>query len=95
MRKFLYLFTFVLISSVPSLLSQQIEISGNVTDQDSTDMPGVNVVIKGTTTGTVTDVDGNYNITVPDTKSILQFSYVGYLTEDITVGETLQDQYPH
>lgn len=86
MRNNLCSFIFILIFSVPSLLSQPIEITGKVLDEDNTGMPGVNVVIKGTTTGTATDVDGNYRITVPDAESILQFSYVGYLTEEIAVG---------
>jgi len=86
MRKILCFFIFILIFSVPYLLSQPLEISGKVLDEDNMGMPGVNVVIKGTTTGTATDVDGNYRITVPDAESILQFSYLGYLTEEITVG---------
>ncbi|UCH14567.1 MAG: TonB-dependent receptor [Bacteroidales bacterium] len=86
MRKILCFFIFILIFSVPSLLSQQVEITGKVVGEDGTGMPGVNVVIKGTTTGTVTDVEGNYIITVPDAESILQFSYIGYLSEEITVG---------
>ncbi len=86
MRKILYFLIFILIFSVPSLLSQPLEITGKIIGEDGAGMPGVNVVIKGTTTGTVTDVDGNYRITVPDSESILQFSYVGYLPEEITVG---------
>ncbi len=86
MRKILCSFIFILIFSVPSLLSQPLEITGKIVGEDNTGIPGVNVVIKGTTTGTVTDVDGNYRITVPGAETILQFSYVGYLTEEITVG---------
>jgi TonB-linked SusC/RagA family outer membrane protein len=86
MRKVLCFIIFILIFSVPSLLSQPIEITGKVIDEDGVGMPGVNVVIKGTTAGTATDVDGNYTIAVPGAESILQFSYVGYLTEEIAVG---------
>ena len=43
-------------------------------------MPGVNVQVKGTTTGTITDFDGNYSIDVPDSKSTLVFSFIGYVT---------------
>ncbi len=49
-------------------------------------MPGVNIVIKGTTTGTVTDVDGKFSLTVPDKNSVIQISYVGYLQEEFAVG---------
>jgi TonB-dependent starch-binding outer membrane protein SusC len=49
-------------------------------------LPGVNVVIKGTVQGTVTDINGNYSIDVPGPQSNLVFSSVGYLSEEITVG---------
>ncbi|MBN2213545.1 MAG: SusC/RagA family TonB-linked outer membrane protein [Bacteroidales bacterium] len=84
MRKILCFLTFIFILST-SLLAQQVEVSGKVLDENDNGLPGVNVVIKGTTTGTITDNDGNYNITVPDAKSILQFSFVGYVTEEASV----------
>ena len=59
-------------------------VTGNVSDQDNNSLPGVAVVIDGTTTGTVTDFDGNYSITVDDGQ-ILVFSYLGYETQRITV----------
>ena len=62
-------------------------ISGQVTDQsEGTTLPGVNIVAKGTTVGSVTDIDGNYKITVPDETEVLVFSSVGYLSEEITIG---------
>ncbi|MEN8118475.1 MAG: TonB-dependent receptor, partial [Bacteroidota bacterium] len=65
---------------------QQNPISGKVTDDTGEPLPGVTVLIKGTTQGTVTDMDGNYTITnVPD-GAILQFSFVGMLTQEIEVG---------
>lgn len=84
MRKFL---CFLLLTTVlsPSLFSQQ-TITGKVTDESNVPLPGVNVVLKGTGTGTITDTDGNYGIAVPDENSILVFSYVGFLSEEITVG---------
>ena len=61
-------------------------ISGTVTDGDSGDgLPGVNVLAKGTTTGTVTDVDGNYRLTVADNVNTLVFSSVGYETFEETI----------
>jgi len=69
------------------VIIQGITITGNVTSgDDGTGLPGVNVVIRGSTTGTVTDVDGNYKIDVPDESSVLVFSTVGYVTEEVTVG---------
>lgn len=64
----------------------QKNIKGKVTDALSREpLPGVNVFIKGTTTGTITDVDGNYNITIPDEQAVLVFSFVGYHNEEIQV----------
>jgi len=61
-------------------------ISGTVTDgEDGTGLPGVNIIAKGTTQGTVTDVDGNYRVNVPDETTILVFSSVGYTTQEISI----------
>ncbi|MEK6478827.1 SusC/RagA family TonB-linked outer membrane protein [Catalinimonas sp. 4WD22] len=61
-------------------------ISGKVTDRDSNDpLPGVNVLAKGTLTGTVTDISGNYQITVEDDVTALVFSSVGYSTEEVPI----------
>jgi TonB-linked SusC/RagA family outer membrane protein len=53
---------------------------------DQTGMPGVNVILKGTTTGTATDVTGKYRLEVPGEASVLQFSFIGYKTSEETVG---------
>ncbi|MCC5931408.1 MAG: TonB-dependent receptor [Cyclobacteriaceae bacterium] len=66
---------------------QTITITGRVTSSDSPEgLPGVNVVIRGTSTGTVTDINGNYSINVTGPETVLAFSSVGYLTENVTVG---------
>ncbi len=66
--------------------AQKASVSGTIKDTDSGDpIPGVNVVIKGTTTGTVTDIDGNYTITVP-ANAVLVYSFVGYHTQEVAVG---------
>jgi len=65
--------------------SQQITITGTVTDNDEP-MPGVNVIIKGSRVGVTTNIDGKYQINVPDSESVLQFSFVGYITVEVTVG---------
>ncbi|MEN8249728.1 MAG: TonB-dependent receptor [Bacteroidota bacterium] len=65
---------------------QQSSVSGTVTDAQGEPLPGVTVVVKGTTQGTVTDMDGNYTISnIPD-RAILRFSFVGMLTQEIEVG---------
>ncbi|MCL2650611.1 MAG: TonB-dependent receptor [Candidatus Azobacteroides sp.] len=65
---------------------QGIVVTGTVSDQ-SGPMVGVVVAVKGTTKGAVTDIDGNFTITVPDKKSVLQFSFLGYVTKEIEVGD--------
>ena len=63
-----------------------VEVSGQVVDEeDGVGLPGVNVVAKGTTIGTVTDVEGNYRLSVPDNTTTLVFSSVGYLTQEVPV----------
>jgi TonB-linked SusC/RagA family outer membrane protein len=67
-------------------LAQQRVVTGVVKDEGGTGMPGVNVLIKGTAEGTATDVDGNYSIAVPGDESVIVFSFVGYTSQEITVG---------
>ena len=67
-------------------LVQQIEISGTVTDADGVTLPGASIVVKGTTTGTQTDFDGNYSIAA-QAGDVLQFSYLGYKAAEETVGD--------
>ncbi|HYG37039.1 MAG TPA: TonB-dependent receptor [Cytophagales bacterium] len=62
-----------------------IEISGVVKNEEGEGLPGVNVVVKGTTNGTVTDVNGEYNLNVADDASILVFSFIGYNTEEVAI----------
>jgi len=68
-------------------------VSGTVRDQASqAGMPGVNVLVKGTTIGTVTDVNGHYSITVEDDNATLVFSFIGYTSQEIAVdGRTTVD----
>ncbi len=67
--------------------AQSRSISGIVTDESTGEtLPGVNVVIEGTGTGTVTSIDGTYRVEVPGQDAVLVFSYVGYVKEEITVG---------
>src|SRR5690606_18602217 len=63
-----------------------INVTGRVIDEDGMALPGVNVVIKGTTSGTTTDGDGRYSIEVPDANSVLVFSFVGFSNQEVTVG---------
>jgi TonB-dependent SusC/RagA subfamily outer membrane receptor len=62
-------------------------ITGKVTNKlDGSALPGVTVVVKGSTTGTITDADGKYTISVPTTATTLTFTFIGMLTQDVEVG---------
>lgn len=69
-----------------SMQSEKISVKGTVKDQSGESLIGVGIKVKGTTTGTVTDIDGNFSISVPNTNSILEFSYIGYTPQDVRVG---------
>ena len=60
-------------------------VTGRVVDKNGDPIIGANVVVKGTTQGTVTDIDGHYSIAIPD-GAILKISYIGYHVQEITVG---------
>lgn len=77
MSRFIFLFAFVLVSFS---LSAQIKVTGKVTDDGNNPLPGVSVVVKGTTKGTATDFDGNYEIQAQQGE-VLEFSFVGFHTE--------------
>ena len=74
-----------------SVLGQEFTISGKVTeDQTGDPLVGVNIVVKGLVIGTITDIDGNYNLTVKQTPPFtLQFSYVGYETQSKEINASL------
>jgi len=79
--KYSYLIIVMIVAMLhsTSAWAQEIEVSGKVTAaDDNSSLPGVNVVVKGTSTGTTTDADGNYSIRVPDASSTLVFSFIGY-----------------
>ena len=66
-------------------LVAQMTVSGTVTDNESIPLIGVNILIKGQTTGTVSDIDGNYTLTAND-GDVIVFSYTGYSSQEITIG---------
>jgi TonB-linked SusC/RagA family outer membrane protein len=63
-----------------------IAVSGVVKDEGGQAFPGVNIIVKGTTIGSSTDSDGKFALNVPDENSVLVFSFVGYATQEVTVG---------
>ncbi len=68
------------------LQAQDRAVTGTVEGDEEGPLPGVNILVKGTSTGTVTDIEGNYRINVDSDDAVLVFSAVGYTTEEQTVG---------
>ena len=62
-------------------------ITGKVTDEKGEPLPGVSIIIKGTTVGITTDIDGNYSLEIPDNAEVLVFSFVGMKTQEVLIGE--------
>ncbi len=78
----------LLLSLTVVTVEAQIQVSGRITQQaDNAPAIGVTVMVQGTTTGTVTDFDGQYSITVPDRNAVLVFSYTGFASQEIVVGD--------
>jgi TonB-linked SusC/RagA family outer membrane protein len=62
-----------------------IVVTGKVTDETNAPLPGVNVLVKGTTIGTVTDSEGTFTLDIPSSESVLVFSFIGYLSQEVPV----------
>ncbi|MCZ4695602.1 SusC/RagA family TonB-linked outer membrane protein [Ancylomarina euxinus] len=88
---------YVLITKKPSLVElplqeQKKELKGTVTDSDGNTLPGVSVVVKGTTIGVATDIDGNYAIQFDNENAIMVFSFVGMLRQEVLyTGQAVQN----
>ncbi len=70
----------------PAEARAEVTVSGTVQSDKDEPLPGVSVVVKGTQNGTVTDNEGKYRLTVPDGAAVLVFSFIGYVTEEVPVG---------
>jgi len=81
--KSLVLLTFLLCCSISLYSQKEGKIAGNVVDENGTPLIGVNVFEKGTTTGTVTDLNGDFELSVSNSEATLVFSYIGYLKKEI------------
>ncbi|MDH6358250.1 SusC/RagA family TonB-linked outer membrane protein [Parabacteroides sp. PF5-9] len=73
-------------NEVLTVSQQAVTVTGTVTDELGDPMPGVNVVVKGTTNGTVTGMNGEYSLNVSNSNAILAFSFLGYTTTEMPVG---------
>lgn len=85
MKRKLSLLAFLLLLAIPGIHAQDQRVSGKVTGEDGSPLPGANVLVQGTTRGVITNPDGDYNIRV-DANSVLSFSFVGFETQDVNVG---------
>ncbi|MBN2611481.1 MAG: TonB-dependent receptor [Bacteroidales bacterium] len=90
MKRFInsgFLILCILFVSLLSLSAQSLTVKGTVKDANTGEpLPGVNIIIQGTQTGVVTDLDGNYQIKLNKADDVLVFSYLGYNTENVTLG---------
>lgn len=83
----LFMMFFALFLNAQNAFSQDRKITGTVSSISNELLPGATVLVKGTNNGTSTDFDGNYEITIPqNSDAILEFSFVGFGTQEITVG---------
>mgnify|MGYP001004560633 CR=1 FL=1 len=71
---------------VADIAIQQKRVTGTVSGSDGSPLPGVTVLVVGTNTGTITDADGFYSLDVQNNQSVLQFSFIGFGTKNVTVG---------
>ncbi|MFZ6009153.1 MAG: TonB-dependent receptor plug domain-containing protein, partial [Bacteroidota bacterium] len=77
-------------SSSFSVQEVDILVTGSITDETDNPLPGVNVLIKGSTKGTTADAEGKFSISVPDENAVLVISFIGYVTQEILVGNSTQ-----
>jgi len=90
-RSFIRSFFLIFLLAIQvTVFAQGKQITGTITDESGTSLPGVNVVIKGTTIGTITDFDGKYAINVSRENDVIIFSFVGYFEQSIPVANKTQ-----
>ncbi|MBT28194.1 MAG: SusC/RagA family TonB-linked outer membrane protein [Thalassobius sp.] len=82
-----YLQTILLVFSLSVGFAQDRTITGSIKSAtDESPLPGVNIIVKGTTVGTISDLDGNFRLTVPQSGSVLLFTYIGFKTQEVEIG---------
>ena len=87
LEKMFWTSVFVLV--VQLTFAQSLTVNGKVKDSQGASVPGVSVLIQGTSKGTLTDRDGNFTITVPSSKSVITCSFIGMVSQSIVVGNQL------
>lgn len=84
LKQLQWMMTLALMFLTTAVFAQQVKVTGKVIDETGMGFPGVNVVIKGTTTGTATDVNGSFSMNVPKGQT-LQFSFIGYQPKEVKI----------
>ena len=84
-KQFFTIVWLLILTTTMQAFAQSFAVTGTVTENDEP-LPGVTVMLRGTATGTVTGDNGAFQITVPNADAVLQFSFVGYQTVEVTVG---------
>ena len=84
-RRALSLAVMLMIMISTSRAFAQGTVTGRVSDEEGTAIPGVNVIVKGTSSGTTTDSDGQYSLAVADNNATLAFSFIGFSTQEVAV----------
>ncbi|MCH5597616.1 TonB-dependent receptor plug domain-containing protein [Niabella ginsengisoli] len=90
MKKTMQKMLLALLMSCASFLSwaQQRTVTGAVTDDQGVPLSGVSYIVKGTSTGGITDEKGNFSVSVTSNDAVIEFTFVGYITQSLTVGES-------
>jgi len=88
MKKILLLI--ILMFAIGGQAMAQRKVTGHISDKTGEPVIGATIIVKGSTSGAISDLDGNYEITVPGNSAILVFTYIGMMPQEITVGENIQ-----
>lgn len=85
LRKSWYLCLFALLFCTNAMMAQNRTVTGTVLDENNVPLPGVSVVLQGSQSGAISDFDGNFEISVPQTGASLKFTYIGYTPQTVAV----------
>ncbi|KPK82675.1 MAG: hypothetical protein AMS27_14325, partial [Bacteroides sp. SM23_62_1] len=88
MKRIITLFAVFFLINLEWITAQTVQITGTITSsEDELPLIGATIVVKGTTIGTITDLDGNYILNAPEDATTLVYSYVGMLSQEIDIGD--------
>ena len=74
------------LNAAPAGDLQQKQVTGKISDESGNPLPGVNIQVEGTTVGTISDLNGQYTLSVPGPNAVLVYTFIGYNPQKITVG---------